>query len=105
MINFVTSSISVILIALAIVILALYPSNPSVHQFAIALFLWFLSLGALRWIEKRIDDLLDVLIDEDNKADWSWLYSTSSILFFVLEVGLIIAGVAFFVYGIRLSPQ
>lgn len=105
MINLVTSSVSVILIALAIVILALYPNDLSVSQFAIALFLWFVSLGAIRWIEHRIDDLLDALIAEGNKPDWSWLYSRKSILFFVLEVGLIIAGIAFFVYGIRLLPQ
>jgi hypothetical protein len=103
MINFVTSSVSVILIALAIVILALYPHDPSIRQFAIALFLWFLALGPLRWIERRIADLLESLIDKDNE-EWDWLIHSLSILFVFAEIGLISSGIAFFVYGIRLSP-
>ena len=103
MINFAVSSTSVVLVGLAVVISVLYPDNPSTRQFAIALFLWFLSLGALRWIEQRIDDLLDTLIED--KTDWPYLYSTLGILFLIAEVGLIIAGAVFFVYGLQLLPQ
>ena len=91
MINFVSSSVSVILIALAIVISALYPNNPSVHQFAIALFLWFLALGALRWIENRISPF----VEADSWADYLWSYT-----FLFSELGLIIAGIVLFVYGL-----
>jgi len=103
MINFVISSTSVVFIALAIVISVLYPDNPSVHPFALALFSWFLALGPLRWLENRIDDLV-ILVDKNSKGDFSGIYIFLDIVYLMAEIGLVIAGAVYFVHGLAKLP-
>lgn len=91
MFNFVVSSTSVVFIGLAIVISILYPDNPSVHPFAIALFSWFLALGPLRWLESRIAPF----VEEDSWDEPVWGY-----VFLIAEVVLIIVGAVYFVHGL-----
>jgi len=91
-INLIVSSTSVIFIGLAIVISILFPDNPSVYHFSLALFWWFLSLGPLRWVHNRIDNLLGT--DNDTR------HLITGIIFLIAEVVFLIVGVAYFVRGI-----
>jgi len=103
MFNFIISSTSVVFIALAIIISVLYPDSPSTHQFALALFSWFLALGPLRWLEGRIDDLV-LLIDKNSKGDFSGIYIFLDTLYLLVEIGLVIAGAVYFVHGLGKLP-
>jgi hypothetical protein len=91
MVNFVVSSTSVVFIGLAIVLSILYPENPSTRQFALALFSWFLALGPLRWLENRID----YLVDKGSDAETVWNY-----VYLIVELILIIVGAVYFVHGL-----
>ena len=77
--NVVVSSLSMVFIILAIIISLVFPANPLTSDFAHALFWWFLALGIVRWIERRLIHILPI-----DKDDWPWyLISWISFGFFV----------------------
>jgi hypothetical protein len=103
MINFVVSSTSVVLVGLAVVISVLYPDNPAVRPFALALFSWFLALGPLRWLEGRIDDFV-IFLDKNYNGDYKGIYTILDILYLIVEIVLIIVGSVYFVHGLGKLP-
>ncbi len=82
---------SFVFLGLAVVISVLYPDNPSTRQFVIALSSWFLFLGPLHWLEKRISGF----VDKKSRAVPVWRYG-----FLIAEIALIVVGAVYFVRGL-----
>jgi hypothetical protein len=82
---------SAVFLVLAIVISVLYPDNPSTRQFVIALSLWFLFLGPLRWLENRIPGL----VEKGRRTAPVGRYG-----FLIAEIALIVVGAVYFVRGL-----
>ena len=79
---------SFVFLVIAIVISVLFPDNPSTQKFVIALILWFLFLGPLRWAEHRIPGL----VGKGSRAAPVWLYG-----FLIVEIALMLVGAVYFV--------
>lgn len=88
MTNFMVSLASLVFLVIAVVISVLFPDNPSTQKFVIALILWFLFLGPLRWAEHRIPGL----VEKGSRATPVWRYG-----FLIVEIALMLVGAVYFV--------
>jgi hypothetical protein len=86
--NLVISSASILFLLVSVAISVIYPDLPFTGDFAYALFLWFLAIGVVRWIERGILDIL--------QEDWYVFRMTIRIFALIAFLVLLSLGIGHF---------